>query len=97
MRQVIAGALYAFTLFWVAAVGPFCWLLRDGLGPDAVDSRGAGAVGRFLLTFYWGPVALALVAACLLLRARLAGRGPARDAEPGDAADRGRPSEPSDV
>jgi hypothetical protein len=81
MRQAVAGAVYAVTLVWVAAVGPLCWLLRDGLGPGAVDSHGAEAVGRFLLTFGWGPTALALAAACLLVRGRRAGRG-ATDAEP---------------
>jgi hypothetical protein len=35
-------------------------VLRDGLGPDAVDSHGGPAVARFLMTFYWGPVMVAL-------------------------------------
>ena len=49
-------------LVWIVAVGPFCWMLRDGLGPDSVQSHGPHAVARFLGTFYWGPVLVALVA-----------------------------------
>jgi len=86
---VVANAIHGVTLFWVAAVGPFCWLLRDGLGPDAVDTRGIDAVGRFLLTHYWGPVAVGLAAACLLLQVRWGSRGAAADAEPGAVADGG--------
>ena len=40
--------------------GPICWILRDGLGPDAVDSHGWQAVARFLRTFYWGPITVLL-------------------------------------
>lgn len=49
-------------LLWVVAIGPFCWIMRDGLGPDSVESHGAHAVVRFLGTFYWGPVLLVLLA-----------------------------------
>jgi hypothetical protein len=74
MRQAISAALDGFALFWGLAIGPLCWLLRDGLGPGSVDSHGAHAVSRFLLTFYWGPVLVALVALRLLVRRRGAGR-----------------------
>ncbi|QDU86858.1 hypothetical protein Pla175_02110 [Pirellulimonas nuda] len=70
MRRTASAILDGLTLFWVLLVGPFCWLLRDGLGPDAGESQGVGAVVRFLLTFYWGPVAVALLAARLVLRGR---------------------------
>ena len=43
MRRAIAAVLDALLLFWTLAIGPFCWLLRDGLGPDAVDSHGTYA------------------------------------------------------
>ena len=50
MRQAVLAALDGLALIWGLAVGPFCWLLRDGLGPGSVDSHGAHAVARFLLT-----------------------------------------------
>src|SRR4051794_37857313 len=59
-----------FLVVWVAAIGPLCWTLRDGLGPDSVESHGAHAVARFLFTFYWGPVLVvrvALAISCLCL------------------------------
>ena len=51
-------------------VGPLAWILRDGLGPDSVPSHGMEAVFRFLTAFYWGPVALGLVALALIFRCR---------------------------
>ena len=68
MRRAIAQALDGVVLFWALGIGPLCWILRDGLGPGAVDSHGAHAVVRFLLTFYWGPVLAALIALRLWLR-----------------------------
>ena len=70
MRRAIAAVLDALLLFWSLAIGPFCWLLRDGLGPGAVDSHGTHAVARVLLTFYWGPVLVALMTLRLLARRR---------------------------
>jgi hypothetical protein len=46
---------------WLVGVGPLTWILRDGLGPGSVDSHGERAAVRFLMTFYWGPVACLLV------------------------------------
>jgi len=60
MRSTLATLLYAFILVWVFAVGPMCWILRDGLGPDAVETTGWNAVERFFLTFFWGPVLICL-------------------------------------
>ena len=74
MRQAISAALDGLTLLWGLAIGPFCWLLRDGLGPGSVESHGAQAVARLLLTFYWGPVLVALMALRLLVRRRGTGR-----------------------
>jgi hypothetical protein len=70
MRRAIAVFLDALLIFWAMAIGPLCWLLRDGLGPAAVDSRGADAVVRFLLTFYWGPALVVIAALRLLVRRR---------------------------
>ncbi len=41
-------------------LGVFAWAMRDGLGPDSVESHGWGAVSRLFWTFYWGPVLVAL-------------------------------------
>ena len=61
LRDVTTTLLTAFMCFWALALGPFCWILRDGLGPGAVDSHGFHAIARFLMTFYWGPILLVLV------------------------------------
>jgi len=68
MRRAFGTTLDVILVFWVLAIGPFCWLLRNGLGPGSVDSHGADAVVRFLLTFYWGPVVAVLVGLRLLVR-----------------------------
>ena len=74
MVDLILGLLLALLVLVVVAVGPFAWLLRDGLGPDAVSSSGWQAVTRMFWTFYWGPtvvVLAALTAMAWLARARL--------------------------
>jgi len=48
-------------LFWFLVVGWFAWLLRDGLGPEAVTTTGTAALGRMFTTFYWGPGCLAFL------------------------------------
>jgi hypothetical protein len=60
-RPILLTLVWAALLVWLVGIAPFCWLLRDGLGPRAVQSSGWSAVVRFLLTFYWGPIALALL------------------------------------
>jgi hypothetical protein len=64
MRPFLTALLDGLLVTWVVGVGPLCWILRDGLGPNSVESHGGWAVARFLLTFWWGPV----LAALLLLR-----------------------------
>jgi hypothetical protein len=69
---------------WVLFVAPFAWILRDGLGPNAIDSTGGMAVARFLVTFWWGPVALLMVLVILALHVaagRLEAADAAREAE----------------
>jgi hypothetical protein len=61
VRSILLALVWASLLFWLVCIGPFAWILRDGLGPRAVESSGWPAVGRFLLSFYWGPVALGLL------------------------------------
>ncbi|WP_152052422.1 hypothetical protein [Tautonia marina] len=70
MRHVIGVGIDGLIVFWVLLVGPFCWILRDGLGPDAVESQGMLAVSRWLGTFFWGPVLGGLVALRLIARWR---------------------------
>ncbi len=60
MRDFVLTLADALLICWVIVAGPFCWLLRDGLGPSAVESHGWTAVGQFLLTFSWGPSLLVL-------------------------------------
>jgi hypothetical protein len=60
LRKVFLGLCSTLLFCWVMGAGPLCWILRDGLGPKAVDSSGWQAVNRFSRTFYWGPVAFAL-------------------------------------
>jgi hypothetical protein len=55
---------------WVVGVGPVAWLLRDGLGSDAVETTGWSALSRALHTFAWGPIALVLVALAVVVTRR---------------------------
>jgi hypothetical protein len=84
--RTIAPIVDSLALFWALAVGPLCWILRDGLGPDATDTGGGTAIVRFLLTFYWGPILAALVITSLLLH-RL---GKAAPPEAGSIQEAGR-------
>lgn len=55
MRAILDSLILA----WMA-LGFFAWILRDGLGPDSVESEGLEAVGRMFWTFWWGPSGLLL-------------------------------------
>ena len=59
IRILVAVALF----LWIVAVAPLVWILRDGMGSDAAETSGVDAGGRFLLTFWWGPILAALVVA----------------------------------
>ncbi len=61
---VLAGSLLVFLVF---CMGPFAWLLRDGLGPDSTASAGWDAVTRTFWCLYWGPatVFISLIVAVL--------------------------------
>lgn len=52
-------ALVIILLSW-AMMAPLAWILRDGLGPKAVDSVGVHAVERF--AELWGVPALVIAA-----------------------------------
>ena len=71
MRRSIAAFLDALLLFWVVAVAPLCWILRDGLGAGSTDSQGLEAIVRFLSTFYWGSIAAAIAIARVCASRRL--------------------------
>lgn len=51
----------------VLMLTPLAWILRDGLGPSAVDSTGLNAAQRMFWCFYWGPVTLIITFAVGLL------------------------------
>jgi hypothetical protein len=70
MHRVLDGLLLA----WVVCFGPFCWILRDGLGPGSIDSHGMQAVFRFAMTFYWGPILVGLLLLRLAIHRRSAGK-----------------------
>jgi hypothetical protein len=54
--------------FLVICVLPFAWILKDGLGPDSVPTKGFEALSRIFMTFYVGPAILLFVSFDLLLR-----------------------------
>ncbi|WP_148597154.1 hypothetical protein [Aquisphaera giovannonii] len=70
---MVVASLETLLMVWAVVIGPFAWLLRDGLGPGATDSGGWQSVGRFLMTFYWGPILLALAGLRFLAGRRLPG------------------------
>jgi hypothetical protein len=47
---------------------PLCWILRDGLGPDAVTSAGLDAIIHTFWTFSIGPILSISVIFSILLR-----------------------------
>jgi hypothetical protein len=63
MRSVADALLILFIL-----LSPFVWILRDGFGPDAMESNGILAFKRAFLTFYWGPITLTSIIVSILGR-----------------------------
>jgi hypothetical protein len=53
--RVSSGMSLFYLLFFI---GPFAWILRDGLGPDSTTSGGWHAIVRMLWCFYWGPATI---------------------------------------
>ncbi len=69
--SILTGAVL---LVLVSVIGPFAWILRDGLGPDATHSKGLQALTKMFWTFYWGPSSILAAIVCwesLILRCRL--------------------------
>lgn len=73
MKQITAALimlLRAASISWLT-FAPIAWIMRDGMGPDSVTSEGLAAIQRALFTFYYGPIALALLLANLLVQRRI--------------------------
>lgn len=74
-RELASAALlilvHAALLCWIF-LAPFAWILRDGLGPDAVDSRGWEALRRSFNCMGWGPILLGLLLVNWLCKSRVA-------------------------
>ena len=75
MRQPLKILVDTVALLTILSLVPFAWILRDGLGPDSTTSSGMEALGRCFMTFYAGPISLALLG--LALAVRYLGRGQA--------------------
>jgi hypothetical protein len=58
-RRILMVLLLAALIVWGAAA-PLVWILRDGLGPDMVESGWARSVFKFLVG--WGTPAIVLAA-----------------------------------
>ena len=65
---MLAGSRMAVVVL-VVFMGPFAWLLRDGLGPDSITSAGWDALNRMFWCFYWGPATI--VALLIFVAARV--------------------------
>ena len=61
--SVLAGMVFFFLVLFI---GPFAWILRDGLGPDSTDSMGLQAITRMFWCFYWGPATLVMASICIV-------------------------------
>ncbi len=60
LRQILLGLLLAW-----AAAAPLVWIVRDGLGPDSVETGWVEGAFKFLAT--WGGPALVLATPLALL------------------------------
>lgn len=65
MKRAATIVIDALLGFAVIALVPFAWIMRDGLGPSAVESSGVSALGRWFMTFWTGPIVIALAAAAI--------------------------------
>ena len=53
VRKTIAISLWIVSLSILLCGGVLVWVLKDGLGPDAIDSHGIAALGRFCGGMAW--------------------------------------------
>jgi hypothetical protein len=68
MRESLQTLVDALLVIALIALVPFAWLMRDGLGPNAVASSGLHAMVRCFVTFYSGPVVIALAVMSVVCR-----------------------------
>lgn len=69
-RMVALGVAFASLLIGLF-LGAFTWLLRDGLGPDILESSGGEALRRFIAGFWpIGAVCLTISAVALFVTRR---------------------------
>ncbi|SEH83457.1 Hypothetical protein PYTT_1093 [Akkermansia glycaniphila] len=40
-------------------LSPLAWILKDGLGPESVESEHMQSLHKWFFTFYWGPLVIA--------------------------------------
>jgi len=52
LRRSVAVGISVFSLLLLLALGGWTWLLRDGLGPDSIESSGFEALRRFMSDFW---------------------------------------------
>lgn len=64
VKHIIRGSLIAGLVVW-AACAPIVWILRDGLGPDMVESDGWASFWRFLAM--WGLPGLVFIVPLVIL------------------------------
>ncbi len=60
LRRGFAIGIALFSLLLLFALGSWAWLLRDGLGPDSIESSGTEAFLRFF-SYFWPGALLCLV------------------------------------
>ena len=68
--RVVKSITFGLLIFWLICVGPFAWILKDGLGPSSVESSGIDVIWRFWRVFYWGPILMFLGGLVLFLELR---------------------------
>ena len=60
ISKIVKSISFSLLIAWIALT-PLIWLLKDGLGPNAINSSGLLAVKRTFMTFYWGPIVILLI------------------------------------
>ena len=68
----VLNSILLFVILFLAVLGPFIWLFRDGMYPGFVPSTGFEALKRTFMLCYWGPITVLtiLVFACCIYRAK---------------------------
>lgn len=72
LTTLLIALLRAAFISWLT-ISPLVWIMRDGMGPDSVTSEGLEAVQRAFTAFNYGPIAIALLLANLLVQRRIRG------------------------